>query len=733
MRFNKLFIIIFVITLFSVIGCVQEYSDEELESALNNLSDEELENILEESGVENDKAITGKAHNKLIQVGRSQFPAARVFDTAKEEKKRRVSKPEPLGPITTDDINVKDYGAKGNGITDDTIAIQNAINAAASSTTAVYFPRGTYLVSSTLQADLNSFSHVKALRISGDNAILKAVNNMEAVMSINRVAHFTMEGLTFDGNNLALYGLKLWRIVLPSSIIRDITVKNAISHGLYLNETQLATFDNAASSNNGGAGFYCVDCNGAWFEETTAFNNGDSGYIFESDCCSGFVYMDSPISKGNQKHGIFFTSHGQGGGIINHAWVEGNYKDGIRIDTFNAVVTDSIIKGTGTGDNKAIRITKAYPFYGGSRIFNNHISGNGDLSFQEIQDESPSPSPQDANNIVQNNFFGSVNGPKPVPKKGIIDSPYRTIINVKDFGAIGNDNIDDTIALQNAINQGVSANTEVYLPRGEYLISAPLQINKDLKITGEWALIKASTNMKVMVEINSVSNFEMERIVLLGNNLAANGVHILNVIGNNDVVFSQVKVQDAKADGFIIKDSSGIIVKNSRSSFNGGSGFSCSKCNKVIFKEISSTSNKGDGMLIVSGSNVKLDGLDVEVNDGNGVVIKSEKTILSDTWVEGNKLDGITVEGNNNVIVDSRIITHGLNTKAIRIKLGFGNKISLNNLAGLTIETRTIKDESNQANDLDFNVYSYASAHRNLYLIQDQINPCPAYTVCIEK
>ena len=47
-------------------------------------------------------------------------------------------------------INVKDYGAVGDGVTDDTVAIKAAI-AAASNKIALYFPSGVYKVSDTLQ------------------------------------------------------------------------------------------------------------------------------------------------------------------------------------------------------------------------------------------------------------------------------------------------------------------------------------------------------------------------------------------------------------------------------------------------------------------------------------------------------------------------------------------------------------------------------------------------------
>src|SRR5262252_9133509 len=49
-------------------------------------------------------------------------------------------------------INVKNsiYGAKGDGVTDDTAAIQAALNAIPANGGTVYFPTGSYLISSRL-------------------------------------------------------------------------------------------------------------------------------------------------------------------------------------------------------------------------------------------------------------------------------------------------------------------------------------------------------------------------------------------------------------------------------------------------------------------------------------------------------------------------------------------------------------------------------------------------------
>lgn len=47
-------------------------------------------------------------------------------------------------------VNVKDFGAKGDGVTDDTISIQNAINYIKTLGGTLYFPRGKYLITSNL-------------------------------------------------------------------------------------------------------------------------------------------------------------------------------------------------------------------------------------------------------------------------------------------------------------------------------------------------------------------------------------------------------------------------------------------------------------------------------------------------------------------------------------------------------------------------------------------------------
>jgi hypothetical protein len=72
-------------------------------------------------------------------------------------------------------INVKDkqFGAKGDGITDDTAAIQSSINSLITTGGTVYLPKGTYIVNSPI----NLSSNIRLLGDGWTNTYIKAGNN----------------------------------------------------------------------------------------------------------------------------------------------------------------------------------------------------------------------------------------------------------------------------------------------------------------------------------------------------------------------------------------------------------------------------------------------------------------------------------------------------------------------------------------------------------------------------
>lgn len=90
-------------------------------------------------------------------------------------------------------INVKDYGAIGDGNTDDTIAIQLAFDSITTKR-AVYFPPGIYKITNTI-----TVSNKSGLSIIGDNAtLITKTTNLQYVFSINKCQNLKISNIEFN-------------------------------------------------------------------------------------------------------------------------------------------------------------------------------------------------------------------------------------------------------------------------------------------------------------------------------------------------------------------------------------------------------------------------------------------------------------------------------------------------------------------------------------------------------
>jgi hypothetical protein len=113
-------------------------------------------------------------------------------------------------------VSVKDFGAVGDGVADDTAAIQAAINAA----DGVYFPSGVYLVTSTINTKSN-------LTLTGESrlvATLFATGDFD-IFRINNSNNLTIENLTFTSSmTFTLTGVGIG-LHLTSGLITDLVLK----------------------------------------------------------------------------------------------------------------------------------------------------------------------------------------------------------------------------------------------------------------------------------------------------------------------------------------------------------------------------------------------------------------------------------------------------------------------------------------------------------------------------
>lgn len=100
-------------------------------------------------------------------------------------------------PVSTLGYNVIKYGAIGNGSTDDTAAINAAITAAGTSST-VYFPLGTYAITSTITP---LAGQVWIFRPGAVLEMLSTSGFTGAELVAASVASFTIQGATFRGSS----------------------------------------------------------------------------------------------------------------------------------------------------------------------------------------------------------------------------------------------------------------------------------------------------------------------------------------------------------------------------------------------------------------------------------------------------------------------------------------------------------------------------------------------------
>jgi hypothetical protein len=120
----------------------------------------------------------------------------------------------PRLPWTTrsDWLNVKSLGARGDGVNDDTAAIQDGFNALQfTANTTLYFPPGTYLVSSTVV--LNRTTGRAVIGNGRDSVWLwtggppRPANATVSVWWSDGNTRFLVEGLIMDGGGMASFGL----------------------------------------------------------------------------------------------------------------------------------------------------------------------------------------------------------------------------------------------------------------------------------------------------------------------------------------------------------------------------------------------------------------------------------------------------------------------------------------------------------------------------------------------
>jgi hypothetical protein len=247
-----------------------------------------------------------------------------------------------------------DFGAVGDGVHDDTAAVQAGIDAAVQTGGRVYIPPGIYRTTVPLKVNLLSYSVQHAVHIESDWAIIRASAPMESVVNITIASHLTIRRLLLDGNNTAQYGLRAFKVAGSQAMISQVTAVGSISHGFFLEACQVSHWQHLIAQQNGGDGLFCRGCNGASFSHLTARENLGNGIRFEGATVpgpsgkpeehSGGAYLSQFSSEQNMLDGVNIGNGNIPPGImtgmsVRDGWLENNHGDGCNITAPNVLLS----------------------------------------------------------------------------------------------------------------------------------------------------------------------------------------------------------------------------------------------------------------------------------------------------------------------------------------------------------------------------------------------------------
>ena len=218
-------------------------------------------------------------------------------------------------------VSVKDFGAKGDGTTDDTSAIQAAIYQADTYGGCVYLPAGTYKISSALTFTMNSGTTdpIKRPSMRGDGMGATTIYQTANANGIEVIGYDSNPAGYCLFQDFTLYGYQLNKLGIALKDIAFVTIDNVYlagwATGLYGANVLSSTFNDLVIRYNTG-GFY--------FEPNAAYGFvSEPNAITMSNCTVGnnYAYGGKVIGAGTFNYtGGSIEANGAGTDLSSGKW-----------------------------------------------------------------------------------------------------------------------------------------------------------------------------------------------------------------------------------------------------------------------------------------------------------------------------------------------------------------------------------------------------------------------------
>lgn len=372
-------------------------------------------------------------------------------------------------------FNVKDYGAVGNGRTDDTTALQAAIDAAAAAGGGtVYIPDGRYNVSTqspgtvlvlkdnvhlqgqsrlvtiqldekTSTGDIDGIIHISGTNASAQNISVDGFtpyNGEVSAWSIGDGIKVTLDRIS--ANNATGFGIDLRaegsQVQLTNSRFDSNDGGGIVAAGLVN-----STLSDDVVQDNGGTG---LDVTGPLTVLDFASSYNSDGIVLHGDAQGRTAILQAGLSVSNGANGIVIDN--AQGAVVDHLRVFENYRSGITVTNSEntRIVSNEITSDAQYGTWPEILLEDSIGTLVQGNTIGDQITSKAQRPTYGVEERGQS----DANLIIDNFISGASDGE--VKVVGAATRTGNTAVVMTTFGSAADDTISYYLTASNNLVYG---------------------------------------------------------------------------------------------------------------------------------------------------------------------------------------------------------------------------------------------------------------------------------------